>query len=246
MLKVYQATDVGCVRTNNEDSLLVCSPAVYGVADGMGGCAGGEVASRLLVDTVESKLTPYAPEDIGEAELADAIRAGNEAILARAQSEPQYKGMGTTATLLHVIEQPAGEPGPVAEARWAHVGDSRLYLIHDSEMEQLTRDHSYVEELVAQGTITEQEAQSHPQRNLLTRAVGVEPDIDVDTGHTALAAGDILLLATDGLTKLVSPQAIKNTLTHCVAQGDGAAELIRQARIAGGTDNITAVVVVLE
>ena len=141
--------------------------------------------------------------------------------------------MGTTATLLHVSG---------STAFWAHVGDSRLYLLRGDRFCQITRDHSYVEDLVEQGEITEAEARIHPRRNLLTRAVGIETELVVDTGSFPLEAGDVLLLATDGLTKLVSDPEIVMLLRSGAA--DPAAELIRAALAAGGTDNITAIVVV--
>ena len=141
--------------------------------------------------------------------------------------------MGTTATLLHITGN---------EALWAHVGDSRLYLLRGDVMQQITRDHSYVEELVAEGTITEAEARVHPKRNLLTRAVGVDPVLFVDTGRFALEPQDILLLATDGLMKLVGNAEIVRVLK--AGGADPAAELVQCALKAGGSDNVTAIVVV--
>ena len=234
MIQVYQATDVGRVRQGNEDSAVVFEPSVYVVADGMGGEAAGEVASHLLVDTVQQDLAGRT--DIVEESLRQAVLAANEAILASVKATPAYQGMGTTATLLHIT---ADEQ----QACWAHVGDSRLYLLREGEaIQQITRDHSYVEDLVAQGSITEAEAKVHPRRNLLTRAVGVDKDLAVDTGSLSLEAGDILLLATDGLMKHIADEEIASLLES--KPENPARELVDRALDAGGTDNITTVVVV--
>lgn len=231
MIQVFEATDTGLVRLGNEDSAAVFEPSIYVVADGMGGHAAGEVASHLLTDTVRRQLADAS--SIGEDELRQAVLAGNQAILDCEIENPEYKGMGTTATVLHITGN---------EAVWAHVGDSRLYLLRHDTMQQITRDHSYVEDLVAEGTITEAEARIHPKRNLLTRAVGVDPVLFVDTGRFALEPHDVLLLATDGLMKLVGDEEIIKVLK--TGGTDPAAELIQRALKAGGSDNITAIVVV--
>ena len=234
MIQVYQATDVGRVRQGNEDSVVVFEPSVYVVADGMGGEAAGEVASHLLVDTVRQTLA--GSRDIVENSLRQAELAANDVILTCVAETPAYQGMGTTATLLHIDEDER-------QACWAHVGDSRLYLLRDgAALQRVTRDHSYVEDLVAQGSITEDEAKVHPRRNLLTRAVGVDRDLSVDTGRLALKGGDILLLATDGLMKHVSDEEIAELLL--AENANPAQTLIQRALDAGGSDNITAVVVV--
>jgi len=230
VIEVYEATDIGCVRQTNEDSELVFEPAVYVAADGMGGYAAGEVASRLLVDTVRGCLAGH--DVIGTADLRDAVLAGNRSILNCVARHPEYQGMGTTATILHL------ESG---EARWAHVGDSRLYLLRDNELRQITRDHSYVEGLVARGTITREEARSHPKKNMLLRAVGIGSDLDVDTGSFPLADGDVFLLATDGLTNMVDDSSITALLR--IPESDPAKALVAEARRCGGRDNITALVV---
>ena len=234
MIQVYQATDVGRVRQGNEDSVVVFEPSVYVVADGMGGEAAGEVASHLLVDTVRQTLA--GSRDIVENSLRQAVLAANDVILTCVAETPAYQGMGTTATLLHIDEDER-------QACWAHVGDSRLYLLRDgAALQRVTRDHSYVEDLVAQGSITEDEAKVHPRRNLLTRAVGVDRDLSVDTGRLALKGGDVLLLATDGLMKHVSDEEIAELLL--AENANPAQTLIQRALDAGGSDNITVVVVV--
>lgn len=231
MSKVYEATDVGCVRPTNEDSAAVFDPEVYVVADGMGGHAAGEVASHILVKAVRDDLLGLA--GIQEQELCRAVHRANHEILATVAEHPDCQGMGTTATLLHI------EHGV---AFWAHVGDSRLYLLHDGVLRQITRDHSYVEDLVEHGELTEEEARIHPQKNMLTRAVGVEEALDVDSGRFALQPGDILLLATDGLMNMVSEEEITRILQQ--VQQDPAKALVEAALQSGGRDNVTAVVVV--
>lgn len=236
MIQVYEATDAGRIRPSNEDSVTVFEPFVFVVADGMGGEAAGEVASKMLTDFVRDKLE--GKNAISEADLKQAILGANQAILASASANAAYHGMGTTATILHIgsYEQ---------SACWAHVGDSRLYVIRNGkkELEQVTKDHSYVEELVEQGSITAEEARNHPQRNLLLRAVGVNGELKVDTGYLDVKAGDVFLLATDGLMKLVSDSQIAEVLLKN-KQNNPAQELVDLALNAGGSDNITAVVVV--
>jgi len=235
--QIYEATDVGLVRKGNEDNLVVLAkPHVYAVADGMGGEAAGEVASQMLVDTVRESLSNC--EVVREEDLRQAISKANCAIRNYVVEHPGCEGMGTTATVLHIDE-------PSACGSWAHVGDSRLYVLRrDSQvLEQITQDHSYVEDLVREGTITPEEAKSHPQRNMLTRAVGAMENLVVDSGQTAANAGDIFLLATDGLMKHVSDEEIVHILRN--GQENPAKALLNAALSAGGTDNVTAVVVSL-
>ena len=237
MIKVYAATDVGKVRATNEDSQAVFAPSVYVVADGMGGEAAGEVASRLLTETVKSILANKI--HIDESELQQAILSANQKILQCANNEPHYHGMGTTASMLHIDDL-------ARSACWAHVGDSRIYVLHDGDnrMIQITRDHSYVESLVEQGSITAEEAKVHPRRNMLLRAVGVEEGLQVDTGSLTVRAEDIFLLATDGLMKLISDSKIVAILqSHCT---NPAQALVTAALEAGGADNVTVIVVVCD
>lgn len=229
--KVYEATDVGCVRPINEDSAAVFDPEVYVVADGMGGHAAGEVASHILVKSVREELSGLP--HIEERELCQAIHRANHEILATVAENPDCQGMGTTATMLHIEE---------GRAFWAHVGDSRLYLLRGESFQQITRDHSYVEDLVEHGEITEAEARIHPQKNMLTRAVGVEESLEVDSGCFDVRAGDIMLLATDGLMNMVSEEEIMAILQQDAA--NPARALVEAALRSGGRDNVTAVVVV--
>ena len=232
--KEFQATDIGRVRSHIEDSSGAFAPACYVVADGMGGHAAGEVASRMLFDTVRVCLEGRT--GIDEEELKRAIAEANRRICEAARASAALAGMGTTATILHI----EGHTGI-----WAHVGDSRLYLLRAGALRQLTRDHSYVEDLVVQGEITEEEARRHPKRNMLTRAVGVAGELAVDTGRMELSPGDVLLLATDGLTNMVTDDAIRELLlAGAGSEGDMASRLVARAVENGGLDNVTAVVVV--
>ena len=172
-------------------------------------------------------------EENPEIILQKAISKANKDIRELSHQNPDMEGMGTTIVAATIYGK---------YMKVANVGDSRLYIINGKKIKQITRDHSYVEDLVEQGEITEAEARIHPRRNLLTRAVGIETELVVDTGSFPLEAGDVLLLATDGLTKLVSDPEIVMLLRSGAA--DPAAELIRAALAAGGTDNITAIVVV--
>lgn len=232
MSKVTGATDVGKVRGRNEDSFAVLAADIYVLADGMGGQAAGEVASQLLVDTVSEQLPP-ATDGYDEESLRQAVLAANDRIFRRAQAKPELTGMGTTAVLFHI----EGSKGC-----WAYVGDSRLYLLRGHVLQQLTTDHSLVESLLKNGSITPEEAKSHPRRNILTRAVGVEPAVEVDTGTVDVCDGDVFLLCSDGLTNMVSDEAITAVLQDD-ACADKARELINKALQAGGMDNITAIVV---
>lgn len=237
MQQVYEATDVGLVRKGNEDNLVVLAkPCVYAVADGMGGEAAGEVASQMLVDTVQENLSGCT--SVTKEALCQAIINANEAIRHYVCEHPGCEGMGTTATLLHIDEHSSS-------GSWAHVGDSRLYVLRRESqvLEQITRDHSYVEDLVREGTITPEEAKNHPQRNMLTRAVGAMENLQVDSGKLNINAGDIFLLATDGLMKHVTDEEIVQLLR--AGQENPAKALLNAALAAGGTDNVTAVVVSL-
>ena len=238
MTQYYYASDVGCVRSHNEDSCLALpEKQLYAVADGMGGQAAGEVASSLLVEALREKLLS-AEGSLGEEELRQAVLHANNSILGEVRLHPERRGMGTTATVLHLEE---------GLALWAHVGDSRLYLYREGSLRQITRDHSYVEGLVSRGELTEEEARNHPQRNMLLRAVGVEQGLQVDTGSFPLQQGDMLLLATDGLMNMVEEDAIVEILREAREHGAGqdpARQLVQRALAAGGSDNVTVIVVV--
>lgn len=237
MAETFAYTDVGCVRPTNEDRALCFSGGAV-VADGMGGHAAGEVASSLLVETVRDVLLSR-PRPWGEEALREAVTQANAAILQEAQKYPACEGMGTTATVVSYGEESGGS----GMAVFAHVGDSRLYLFRDGVVKQITRDHSYVADLVANGTITKEEARRHPKRNVLTRAVGVAEQVEVDTGRFATQPGDVLLLATDGLTKMLQDAELASILQ--AQPDDPAAALGAAAKAAGGRDNITVVVIAI-
>ena len=230
MSKVYQATNVGKVRKNNEDSLIVIEPKIFVVADGMGGQAAGEVASKTLVDTVKNFLPPI-PEPLDEEILTKSILKANAQILKMAQENKSYRGMGTTATILHIYKN---------RAYYAHIGDSRLYRVRNKNLEQITEDHSYVETLVRRGELTPEEARVHPMKNILTQAVGADENISVDSGNLRLDTEDVFLLCTDGLTNMVTDEDILKILIESENPAD---DLIQAALNGGGHDNISVIVV---
>lgn len=233
MSKIYQATHVGNIRKNNEDALAVIEPETFVVADGMGGQAAGEIASGLLVDTVKNFL-PLVSQTWDEKILQKAILKANAAVLKAARENKTFKGMGTTATILHLYKD---------QAYWAHIGDSRLYRLRNFLFEQITEDHSYVESLVKSGELTEEEARVHPLKNILTQAVGAEDNIEVDTGNFSVNRGDIFLLCTDGLTNMVEDRDIGRILLESSSPAD---DLINAALAGGGHDNISVIVVSAE
>lgn len=232
---VYGATDIGLVRQTNEDSYICIHPHTYIVADGMGGHAAGEVASNILIETAQDILKDDVVYSTNL--LADTILKANAAILSCIEKKPEYAGMGTTATMFHYD----GNKGI-----WAHVGDSRIYLLRDGVLQQLTRDHSLVSDMVAQGTITQAEAENHPRKNILLRAVGVEENLMVDTGQLFLEKGDRILLCTDGLSNMLTDADMQNIICDYKGHADKAQELVNAALAAGGLDNVTAIVVVYD
>ncbi|CAA9464687.1 MAG: Protein serine/threonine phosphatase PrpC, regulation of stationary phase [uncultured Solirubrobacteraceae bacterium] len=231
MLRVvehFADSDVGRQRQGNEDSLFVRSP-LFVVADGMGGAQAGEVASQMAVGAFADGLTGSSPAEA----LVRTVRDANRRIHERSQRDRQTAGMGTTLTAAVLTE---GD-----EVAVAHVGDSRCYLLRDGDLVRLTRDHSLVGELVAQGKLTEEQAEAHPQRSVITRALGSEAEIQVDVDLYAARAGDLFLVCSDGLTSMVPESRIKELLT---APGDLDARgrsLIAAANRAGGRDNITVI-----
>lgn len=232
MLTDVAATHVGRVRAINEDRYICLSSKLFVVADGMGGHAAGEIASALLISTIQEVLALKLETTLSAEDLAAALRQANQRILDKAAADEACSGMGTTASILYIHE---------GKGIWAHVGDSRIYCYRQQQLQQVTHDHSFVADLLAQGSITEEEAQHHPQRNLLTRAVGVGVPVQVDTGSIEIEPGDVFLLCTDGLTNMVSKAQIKQILSD--EADDRADRLVEAAMLAGGTDNITVIVV---
>jgi PPM family protein phosphatase len=232
-LSSFAATDVGRTRSGNEDSYF-CGRTVFAVADGLGGHQGGEVASAAAVEPLAALdgRELASPAEAAEA-LAGAIAEANSAILARGAGDPGLWGMGTTVTAAAV----AGD-----QLQLAHVGDSRAYLFRDGSFDQVTTDHTVVGELVRRGRLTPAQAAVHPERSILTRAVGLDPRIPVDTPDPIdLRPGDQVLLCSDGLTEAVPDPGIAEILS---AQPDGHAAcqaLIDTANSNGGPDNITVV-----
>ncbi|MBR2178834.1 MAG: Stp1/IreP family PP2C-type Ser/Thr phosphatase [Selenomonadaceae bacterium] len=240
LTKYEQATNVGLVRKQNEDSIAVIEPDTFIVADGMGGQAAGEIASRMLIETVKNELNSI-PLPWNEETLSAAISKANEKILSEAKIHSEYEGMGTTATILHIAQPKETQPQIITQrAFYAHVGDSRLYKLEHDYLKQITRDHSYVEDLVLKGEITEEEARSHPMRNVLTQAVGAMPDINIDVGSFKVNRGEVYLLCTDGLTNMVDDREIFNILHSTKNPAD---DLIETALNHGGKDNVSVIVV---
>ncbi len=222
-------SDTGRQRAANEDSYFVASPT-FVVADGMGGAQAGEVASRIAVEAFRSAAP--RTESNPEAYLRRVILVANHAINAFAQRDSSRSGMGTTIT--------AG----LAEGEgvsFAHVGDSRAYRLRDGALSQLTRHHSLVEELRRRGRLTEQEAAEHPQRSIITRALGPEPQVEVDTVSYAASDGDLYLLCSDGLTTMVGDGQLAAIMGAGNALDETARRLVAAANAAGGRDNITVV-----
>lgn len=236
MCRAYVRSDIGLVRETNEDSYVFVPPHLFIVADGMGGHAAGEIASNLAAKTVAQHVLDNINSANPEKILEQAISHANEIIYDKAQSEPKYNGMGTTVTITYIDNN---------IIYWGHVGDSRIYLFRkqNNEFCQLTDDHSLVWELMRNGNISKDEAYNHPQRNMLTRAVGTSPSIKVDTGKTTWSNGDILLLCTDGLTSMVRESDICKILNSNQFSEPLIDTLVSEAKNAGGLDNITAITV---
>jgi serine/threonine protein phosphatase PrpC len=231
--ETIQRTDTGLQRRSNEDSSFARAP-MFVVADGMGGAQSGEVASRIAVQTFEQGLP-----DQGSAEqrLAYRVQEANAAIHRRSRTEQENAGMGTTVTAALLDEEALAI---------AHVGDSRAYLYRDGELTRLTQDHSLVDELVRQGKLTEEQAAEHPQRSIITRALGPEATVEVDTWSYPARAGDLVLLCSDGLTSMISEQKIDEVLRTAQRLEEAADRLIREANAAGGRDNITVILFRIE
>ena len=221
-------TDTGRQRRDNEDSALARAP-VFAVADGMGGAQAGEVASRIAIEAFEP---PLPDEGTPEERLAERVREANRKIYERSRAEHESAGMGTTLTAAYL------DHGALAIA---HVGDSRAYMFRDGVLRRLTQDHSLVDELVRRGKLTEEQAAEHPQRSIITRALGPEPEVEVDTWSYSAKAGDVLLLCSDGLTSMVSEERVAEILATADSLDHAADQLIAEANEAGGRDNITVV-----
>jgi PPM family protein phosphatase len=217
----------GRKRRRNEDS-WVCDPPIFAVADGMGGAKAGEIASRLAAAALGS-----AADGSGAERVVSLVQEANRRVYERSSEDASASGMGTTITLALV------EDGKVT---FGHVGDSRAYLIRDHAIEQLTDDHSLVAELVRSGKLSPEEAEIHPQRSVITRALGTDPNVDVDTFTVEPKVGDLFLICSDGLTSMVENDVIRDVVERRRDNLDAAArELVETANRSGGEDNITVV-----
>jgi serine/threonine protein phosphatase PrpC len=223
-------TQTGNVRRSNEDSYLMRSP-LFVVADGMGGAQAGEIASRMTAEAFgEADLLAGSGADV----LRETIRTANARILERSRTDPDAAGMGTTVTAALVADD-----GTIT---FAHVGDSRAYLLRDGSLQRLSDDHSLVGELVRKGELSEVEAEHHPQRSVITRALGTDDAVEIDTFTVRAQDGDIVLLCSDGLNTMVAEQGIADLLAAGEPAATIARNLVRAALQGGGEDNITAIV----
>ena len=233
----YCQTDVGLKRNNNQDFVYASNHNVGTlaglliVADGMGGQAAGDLASRLCVETMVDSIQASSHKGAVKV-LSEAIREANKAVTSKASSDPALEGMGTTL----VAATP--ENGSLIVA---NVGDSRLYLIDDDRIEQITHDHSLVEEMVRAGKLKKEQAKNHPKKNIITRAIGEIQDPEVDYFDVALNRGDIALLCSDGLTNMVEDEQSFRIVRGAQSLQDAGAKLIDAANRAGGKDNISVV-----
>jgi PPM family protein phosphatase len=226
--RVAAVTDPGRTRRHNEDSYVI-EPPLFAIADGMGGAQAGEVASRLAT----AALKEAEADGGGEQRIATLIQEANRRVYDRSSRDPNTSGMGTTITVALVEDD---------QVAFGHVGDSRAYLIRDEQMEQLTEDHSLVNELLKTGKLSREEAETHPQRSVITRALGTDPDVDVDTFSVAAETGDLFLLCSDGLTDMVSEESILDVVARNRDDIEGALRaLVKAANRGGGQDNITVV-----
>ena len=253
-LKIFYAaaSDRGRVRKLNEDAFLA-DPAlgIFAVADGMGGHAAGEIASRLALKTLQESLTQAnqsqetepspnqtAVISLPSAHLVNGIRTANEAVFHSSQEKEEYRGMGTTVVAVYLVDS-----SPVV----AHVGDSRLYQIRTKKIDQLTEDHSVIWEQYREGILPKEALSSSPLKNIITRAVGMQPSVDVDVRELEVEKGDLLLLCSDGLSDLVPDEELLKTVRG--ASGDlnqACRDLIDLANHRGGKDNITVLLIQIE
>lgn len=245
-LEVFGKSDVGRIRSNNEDAFKIDEKiGLMVVADGMGGHSAGEVASKMAVETIVESMRRFVIHgevailgkvnpDFSERtnQLASSIRLSNQIIYESAKAKPQYQGMGTTVDSVWVGKE---------KISIAHVGDSRVYLVRVGKINPLTRDHSLVAEQEAKGLITREEAEKSEIKNILTRAVGVAENVEVDMLETEWYDGDILIVCTDGLCRMVSDEQILETVFKMKNPKMTAEHLIDMANVAGGLDNTTVI-----
>jgi protein phosphatase len=239
-IELAALTDVGCQRENNEDRYsyweaksdqqFALKGRLISVADGMGGYEGGQEASRIAIEAVEEAYANDSGNDV-QSSLLSGFRAAHQKIQSYAQSHPALEGMGTTCTSIALLGD---------RLYFAHIGDSRLYLVRDGSISRLTQDHSYVSRLVAHGVISSDEAEFHPQRHILTAALGAGAEVEPDCSPSPieLRSGDRLVLCTDGLWGVVHEDEIQRVVAEHAPE-DACRELVQMARDRGGPDNIT-------
>ncbi|HNK34946.1 MAG TPA: Stp1/IreP family PP2C-type Ser/Thr phosphatase, partial [Solirubrobacterales bacterium] len=229
-----ERTDVGRQRQANEDSYMARAP-LFVVADGMGGAQAGEVASLTAIQAFQAGL----PEGSPEAAIEQTIGVANRNIYEQAHADPSLSGMGTTITV-------AAVDSDSEQVIIGHVGDSRAYRLRDGIIQRLTKDHSLVEEMRRRGQITEEQAEDHPQRSIITRALGPEPEVQADLTAVPSEPGDIFLLCSDGLTTMIGDEKIRDILMGATSLDAAARTLVDEANRAGGRDNITVIVFQVE
>ena len=227
-ISAVAATDVGLARNRNEDAFLIDDGAsLYAIADGMGGHAAGDVASQTAIAAFSAAFHETRS-------VLAAMKSANRAVHERSAREPEHSGMGTTLTGLHIFGNTAFV---------AHVGDSRLYRLHDAALEQLTTDHTVAQDMIDQGTLNKHDAMRHPLSSMLKRSLGLRPDVDVDVFQTEIVTGDIFMLCSDGLTGMVTDEDLCAMLLEPKKMEASAAELVKAANMRGGLDNITVVLI---
>ncbi len=231
------ATDKGQVRNLNQDRFLIASP-VFVVADGIGGHLGGEVAAQLAVDEINRFINEDNKDAPSSKSLINAAISANQVVWRRAQKDSSVHGMGTTITAMVLVREDDEERLAIV-----NIGDSRTYLLRDGELQQLTTDNSLVEELLRTGQLTPQEAEVHPRRNILTKALGVDASVEPDLIQVLPLRGDRFLLCSDGLVRELTDDQIASVLRRLSDPTEAAKELVSRAREHGGADNITVVVV---
>lgn len=239
MLKTFSITDIGRKRKVNQDfvysseRLVGPLPNLFLVADGMGGHNAGDYASRLAVETIVERSSGSLETNPLRV-LDEAVQSANALVRKRAQETPELQGMGTTVVAAVIDGR---------ELYVANVGDSRLYIVNSGEIRQITKDHSWVEEMVRRGGIGKAEARNHPDKNIITRAVGAEETVRIDFFQVLLQEGDVILMCTDGLTNMLEDEEIRMTLDGARDIVEKAQGLVRAANERGGRDNISVVLI---
>lgn len=232
-----QATEVGLVRKQNEDSICVVPDmAFFAVADGMGGHLAGEVASRLAIESITLQLRDRGGAEVGK-KLLEGARLANSRVYEISSRDVSCRGMGTTLTAAVISKR---------ELVLVHVGDSRAYLIRGNKIVTITEDHSLVQEMLKLGGITKEQAREHPHRNVLTRALGTDPSVEVDLFRVGLEKGDVVLLCSDGLNGLVEDEEIMKLVKSAPGPDQAVKSLVDLALDRGGNDNISVIVVEMD